>query len=102
MSAMQPICPAYGTGQIVAPAAASAVATLIQGSNQLVLTNLGAAVCHVRVGNAADAPVATTNDYPVPAGQQVTITRGQNQDGLAHICAAGTSLHIMNAEGFRN
>lgn len=102
MSAMQPISPAYGTGQIVAPAVASAIATLIKGSNQLVLTNLGASVCHIRVGNAADAPVATTNDYPIPAGQQVTITRGQNQDALAHICAAGTSLHIMNAEGFRN
>lgn len=102
MTTMQPICPAYGTGQIVAPGAASAVANLIKGSNQLVLTNLGAGVCHVRVGNAADVPVATVNDYPVPAGQQVTITKAQGQDGLAHICAAGTSLHIMNAEGFRN
>lgn len=102
MSAMQPISPAYGTGQIVAPAAASAVATLIKGSNQLVLTNLGAGVCHVRVGYAGDAPVATTNDYPIPPNQQVTITRAQGQDALAHISAAGTSLHIMNAEGFRN
>lgn len=102
MTAMQPICPAYGTGQIVAPAAGSAIAALVKGSNQLVLTNLGAAVCHVRVGYAGDAPVATTNDYPVPAGQQVTITKAQDQNALAHICAAGTSLHIMNAEGFRN
>jgi hypothetical protein len=102
MSATQALCPAYGTGQIVAPGAASAVATLIKGSNQVVLTNLGAGVCHVRIGNAADAPVATTNDFPVPAGQQVTLTRGQNQDALAHICVAGTSLHIMNGEGFRN
>lgn len=102
MTTMQPICPAYGTGQTVAPAIGSAIATLIKGSNQLILTNLGAAVCHVRVANAADAPVATANDYPILAGQQVTITRGRDQDALAHICAAGTTLHIMNAEGFRN
>lgn len=100
MTARQPIAPAYGTGQSVAPAAASAVAALTPGSNQLVLTNLGAAVCYVRIGNAADAPVATANDYPVPAGAQVVITKDQRQNALAHICAAGTTLHIMNGEGF--
>lgn len=100
MTARQPIAPAYGTGQAVAPAAASAVATLTPGSNQLVLTNLGAAVCYVRVANAGDVPVATSNDYPIPAGAQVVITKGQRQDALAHISAAGTTLHIMNGEGF--
>lgn len=100
MTARQPIAPAYGTGQSVAPAAASAVAALTPGSNQLVLTNLGAAVCYVRVGDAAGAPVATANDYPIPAGAQVVITKGQQQNALAHISAAGTTLHIMNGEGF--
>ncbi len=100
MTARQPIAPAFGTGQTIAPAAASAVANLTPGSNQLVLTNLGAAVCFVRVANAADAPVATANDYPIPAGAQVVITKAQGQNALAHICAAGTSLHVMNGEGF--
>lgn len=100
MTARQPIAPAYGTGQVVTPAAASATVALTKGSNQLVLTNVGAAVCYVRVGDTG-MPAATTADFPVPANTQVTITKAQDQNALSHISAVGTTLHIMNGEGFR-
>lgn len=99
MSANQPVAPSYGTGQTVSPAAASATTPLVRGTNQLVLTNLGAGICYIRVGTSG-MPPATVADYPIPAGAQVVITKGQDQDTLAHISAAGTSLHIMNGEGF--
>lgn len=99
MTARQPVQPAYGSGQTLTPAAAAATVTIAKGNKQLILTNLGANVCHVRVGNTSIAN-ATTADYPVPAGAQVVISKSDEDDKLSHISASGTTLHVMNGEGF--
>jgi hypothetical protein len=98
MTIKQPVQPCYGSGQIVSPAATSATATLTPGSKQLILTNIGANTCNVRVGQSVAA--ATTADYPVPAGAQVVISKGQDDNQMSHISATGTTLHVMNGEGF--
>lgn len=98
MTTRAPVQPAYGTGQVLAPAAASATAALTKGSKQLILTNLGAAVCYVRVG--VGAPAATTADFPVLAGTRVVVTKAEADDSISHISATGTTLHVMNGEGF--
>lgn len=99
MSVRAPFNPKYGAGQIVTPAAASAVASVPKGNKNLCLTNQGAAVCYVRSGPAAGL-AATVKDYAVPPNSQVVITRFEDDDGLAHISAAGTTLHIMPGEGW--
>lgn len=99
MTVKSPVQPGYGTGQIVAPAAAAATANLNPGSKQLILTNLGANLAYVRVGQAGQKD-ASTADYPVPAGAQVVVTRGESDDKMSHISPLGTSLHVMNGEGF--
>lgn len=98
MSALQPFNPAYTTGQVVTPAAAAASITINGPAKQVCLTNLGVNVCYVRVSDVAIS--ATTADYPVPAGQQVLITKGDGQTILSHISAAGTTLHVMTGEGW--
>jgi hypothetical protein len=98
MTIKAPVQPAYNTGQTLSPAAGAATATLTTGSKQLILTNLGTNPCYVRVGTGTIT--ATTNDYPVPAGAQVVITKAMLDDKLSHISAAGTTLHVMNGEGF--
>lgn len=98
MTIKAPVQPGYGTGQVLTPAAGAATATLTPSSKQLILTNLGANVCYVRVGTGT--LTATTADYPVPAGAQVVITKAMGDDKLSHISATGTTLHVMNGEGF--
>lgn len=98
MTTRAPIQPAYTTGQIVTPAAGSATISIRKGNKQQILTNQGANVCYVRIGQGIGA--ATTADYPVPAGSQVVVTRADDDDQLSHISPLGTTLHIMNGEGF--
>lgn len=99
MTTKAPINPAYGSGQTVTPAAASATVTIPKGNKQQILTNLGAAVCYVRIGRTG-LGAATVADYPVPAGAQVVVTRADEDNQLSYISATGTTLHIMNGEGF--
>lgn len=99
MTIKAPVQPGYGTGQIVNPAAGAATANLTAGSKQLILTNQGANPAYVRVGQTGLA-TATTADYPVPAGAQVVITKAMGDDKLSHISPLGTTLHVMNGEGF--
>jgi hypothetical protein len=98
MTIKAPVQPCYGTGQILSPAVTSATATLTPGSKQLIMTNLGANICHVRVGQSVAA--ASTADYPVPAGAQVVISKAEGDNQMSHISATGTTLHVMNGEGF--
>lgn len=95
----QPVAPLYGSGAVVSPAAASAnVSGLSSAREQLLLTNLGSQVCYVRTG--ASSQTATTADYPVPPGLQVVITKPAGHTNMAHISAAGTTLHYMLGTGW--
>lgn len=98
MTIKAPVQPGYGTGQTVTPGAAAATVTLTIGSKQLILTNLGTNPCYVRVGQSVAN--ASISDYPVPAGAQVVISKAQGDNQLSHISAVGTTLHVMNGEGF--
>lgn len=89
--------PAFGSGQVVTPAAAAASVTIEKAAQSVCLTNLGANVCYVRT--AATSATATTADYPVPAGAQCVITKPDGHAVLSYISAAGTTLHIMTGEG---
>jgi hypothetical protein len=65
----------------------------------LVLTNLGATPCYVRVSTGTVA--ATTADYPVLGGSQVSINKDGDMNTVSAITASGTtSLHVIPGEGF--
>lgn len=98
MAILETFAPAYGSGIVVSPGAASASSTIGRGSKSLTLTNLGTEVCYVRVG--AGTVTASTADYPMPIGAQVSISKNQDHDTVAYISANGTSLHIIPGEGF--
>lgn len=90
---LQPFNPAYGSGQVVTPSSSSVAAADLIPGRQVMLTNLGANVCYVRIG--ATAPTATTADCPVPPGCMIVITKDHDHTKCATISAAGTTLHIM-------
>lgn len=93
-----PFFPQYGTGAIVTPAAASATAAIQKGTKNIILTNGGLNVCYVKIGTSGIT--ASTADFPVLAGTQVTLSKNEDFDTIAYISAAGTTLHIMNGEGW--
>lgn len=98
MSVKQPVNPNYNTGQVVTPAAASAQITLPKGNKQVILTNLGANVCYVRIGTGT--LTASTADFPVRAGDQVIVTKAMDDSTLAHISASGTTLQVITGDGW--
>lgn len=99
MTVLATFNPAYGSGQAVAPGAASARVALGAGQKTVCITSLNAVQCYVRVGDST--VTASTADYPIPSNGQVTITKFQDYDHIAFIApAGGGSLHIMTGEGF--
>lgn len=98
MTVVVTFAPAYTQGQTVSPAAASASVAIGRGAKTICLTNTGSAICYVRTGVSGVA--ATTADYAVPVGYQVTISKPQDHTHLAYISAAGTTLHAIPGEGF--
>lgn len=99
MTVKRPVQPGYGSGVTVTPAAGTVTSSITSGSKQAILTNLGANVCYVRIGQTG-LGAASTADYPVPAGAQLVISKAEADDKMSHISALGTTLHVMTGEGF--
>ena len=97
--ALQTFNPAYAQGQTLSVTSTSAPITIGRGSMSLCLTNLSTTACYVRVSTGTVA--ATTADYPVLGGAQVTITKDQDMNTVSAITSSGTtSLHVIPGEGF--
>ena len=91
--------PSYGSGVTVAPDGTSASSTLGAGSLNVVLTNLDSSVTvFVRIGLGAQT--ATTDDYPVLPGTQVSLSKARYEATVAYITGGSTgSLHIIAGRG---
>jgi hypothetical protein len=99
MSVQATFNPAYTQGTTISVSSTSAPATVGKGSKSLTLTNLGTDACYVRVSTGTIA--ATTADYPVLGGSQVSIGKFQDDDTVSAVTASGTtSLHVIPGEGW--
>lgn len=97
MTVRAPFNPKRGSNQVTTPAAASASVTIDATNKSVRLVNSGANICHVRIG--AGAQTATVADLPVRAGSELVVSKAEGENTLAHISAAGTTLHIQTGEG---
>ena len=88
--------PHRGSNQVVTPGAASAAVTIDATDKYVRLVNSGANICYVRVGTGTQT--ATTADMPVASGESVIVRKGDGENNLAHISAAGTTLNIQTGE----
>ena len=93
----RPFNPARGTNQVASSGSASASVSLDKAAHSVRLVNSGSNICYVRIGEGAQT--ATTADMPVRAGESVIVSKGDGEDTLAHISAAGTTLNIQTGEG---
>lgn len=103
MTARQPFAPNYGRNQVLSPAAGSASVVIDPQrlNDQLRFYNSGANKCYVRTFDSRNgAQSATTADYPIGPGAYSTITKFQDDDSLATISAAGTTLEVIPGRGF--
>lgn len=100
MASMAAFSPIWGQGITASVTATSGNSLKGFNSKSLCLTNIGDKVAYVRTG-VGSSVAATTADFPVLPSQQVTITKPNDDDYVAYICAAteSTSLHIMPGEG---
>ena len=85
------------SNQVVTPGAASASVTVNKEDKAVRLVNSGANICYVRIG--AGAQTATTADLPVRAGSEIIVRKATDQETVAYISAAGTTLNIATGEG---
>jgi len=93
----RPFNPHRGANQVTSPAGASASISLDPVDKSVRLVNSGANICHVRIGTGAQT--ATTADIPVRPLSEVIVAKGDGENTLAHISAAGTTLHVQTGEG---
>ncbi len=99
MSALQPIAPRWGSNQLVTPGAASARVTISGLTKQIRVENTGATnPAYIRCGGST--VTATTADLRVSPGKAVVVTKFQDDAYVAYISAAGTTLEIMECEGW--
>ena len=97
MTIRAPFQPRRGVNAVVTPAASSASASIDSQAKSVRLVNVGANICHVRIGYGAQT--ATTADMPVRANSEIVVQKGDGDDTIAYISASGTTLHIQTGEG---
>ena len=100
MASLATFTPIWGQGITASVTSTSGNSLKGFNSKSLCLTNLGTDVAYVRTG-VGSGTTATTADYPILGGAQVTIGKPNDHDYVAYVCAAAeaTSLHIMPGEG---
>lgn len=92
--------PNYSNGVIVSPTATSQNTLFGLTSETIVFTNLGSEIVYIAIGNSNNPVVASTKDYPIVVGSQVSIGKDQDDDVVAFIAPAGSgSLHFINGIG---
>lgn len=99
MTVRAPFKPHYGTNQVVAPAAGSAAINIDPTDKTVRVSNTGANIGYFRVYSSNEAPSATAADMPVAPNETVYVEKGEGQNRLAHISAAGTTFQVMTGEG---
>lgn len=100
MADLRTFAPGYGTGITISTTTTSSNTALRAGSQQVVVTNIDATNAVYFRTTPDGAASATSADYLVLPGQQVSITRAQDHAFIAAIAAAGTpSLHVITGDG---
>lgn len=107
MTIKAPFQPAYGTGQLITTGAAAQTSLGLLSSGapaakQVMVTNLDATnIAHVRFGQTGMAAATTANAVPIPPRAQVVMSKGDGDDIIGHIAAAGApQIHVVCGDGW--
>lgn len=90
--------PAFKSGKSISATATSARVALDTETGSVVPTNTGTELCYVCFGDST--VVATSADYPLIGGTQVSLGRDPRATHAAAICPGGTStVLLISGEG---
>lgn len=99
MSALQPFNPRWGSNQSLTANSSSQRVSTSSYTKQLHIENTGTTnPVYVRVGDIS--VVATTADLRISPGTVEVITKFQDNAYLAYISASGTTLEVIEGEGW--
>jgi hypothetical protein len=97
MSIYAPFQGNNGQNQVQVVGAFSLSVNVAAVNKSVRLVNVGANICHVRIGEGAQT--ATIADTPIQSGESLVVQKAGGDDTVAHISADGTTLHIQPGEG---
>lgn len=98
MSVHAPFNPRRGSNQPVTAAAASASISLDPVAKSVRIVNVDLTnIAHIRIGTGAQT--ASTLDLPVRPNSEIIVSKGDGENTLAYISAAGAALHVQTGEG---
>ena len=97
MSIYAPFQGNNGQNQVQVVGAFSLSVNVAAVNKSVRLVNVGANICHVRIGEGAQ--IATIADTPIQSGESLVVQKAGGDDTVAHISADGTTLHIQPGEG---
>lgn len=98
MTIRAPFEPRRGQNQTVTAGAVAASITIDPVAKSVRIVNIDVAnIAHVRIG--AGAQTATTADMPIRANSEIIVQKGDGENTLSYISAAGAVLHIQTGEG---
>lgn len=97
MTICSPFMPSRGKNQTVTAGATSASVSVNDKNKSVRFVNAGANICFVRIGTGAQT--ATTADTPILPNTSLILQKQTDDDTIAYISAAGTTLHIQTGEG---
>ena len=93
-----PFNPSYGSGQTKTATANSAQYSIIAGTRSICVTNTGATnPVYVRLGQGT--VTATTADYIVMPSSQVSLGKFEDDNVIALISPAGTTVNFICGAG---
>ena len=92
-----PFQPQRGANQVVSPGATSASVAINANTQAVRLVNSGSNICYARIGTGPQT--ATTADMPIVSGESIVVRKGDGENTIAYISAAGTTLNIQPGEG---
>lgn len=93
-----PFNPSYGSGQTQTATAASAQYSIIAGTRSICVTNTGTTnPVYVRLGQGT--VTATTADYIVMPSSQVSLGKFEDDNVIALISPAGTTVNFICGAG---
>lgn len=95
---MEVFQPAYGSGVLQTTSGTAASVTLPRNCEEVVLSNTGTVTVYVRIGLSGVTAVVE-DDYPVLAGQQVTLRKVRDFNTVSVVSGSAGEIHIIGGKG---
>ncbi len=102
MAVMQPFNPRWGSNKLLTANSSSQEQSIGGFCKSIHIENTGTTnPVYIRTGSSRNGTItATTADFRVSPGKIEVLTKPEDDDIIAYISAAGTTLEVIEGEGW--